>query len=478
MNILYVAGEAAPFAVSGGLGDVMGALPQAVKKTLHKDDDVSVILPLYSSISQENRAKMKFVTEFWFYHSWRNVYCGVYTLKFGGVDYFFIDNEYYFKRSSLYGAYDDGERFAYFSHAVMEFILRENRVPDILHANDWQAALTVVYAKQKYAGSPQLYGMKTVFTIHNIEYQGKFGKEILGDVFDLDHRSLPTLEFQGCLNLLKGAMVCADEVTTVSPNYAQELQNDFFAFGLQDIVRMCSGKMSGIVNGIDTVVFSSKGDGIVAPFGIRDLAEGKVKNKTALQEELGLPVRADVPLVAMVSRLTDGKGISLVLHIMDELLSTEDVQLVILGTGDKMYENALADIACRYGDKARVLLKFDRALSKRMYASADIFLMPSKSEPCGLAQMIACSYATLPLVRGVGGLYDTIIPYGAENANGFVFYNFNAHDMYFKLKDALALYRDDPETWNELRKNALRTDFTWKKSAVKYLELYTKLHAE
>ncbi len=475
MKILYVAGEAAPFAVSGGLGDVMGALPKTLKKSLGKDGEVGVILPLYASISPEYREKMKMVTEFWFYHSWRNSYCGVYTLKLAGVDYYFIDNEYYFKRNSLYGAFDDGERFAFFSHAVMEFILRTDRVPDILHANDWQAALTVVYAKLKYAGSPQLYGMKTVFTIHNIEYQGKFGLDILGDVFDIDSRDTGVLEYKGCINLLKGAMMCADEVTTVSPNYAKELQNDFFAFGLQDIVRMCSGKMSGIVNGIDNTLFSSKGDDIACPFGVRDFKEGKQKNKEDLQKTLGLPVRPDVPLVAMVSRLTDGKGISLVLHVLDELLSTENVQFVVLGTGDKIYEDALSGIAGRYGNSARVLLKFDRALSKKIYASADIFLMPSKSEPCGLAQMIACAYGTLPLVRGVGGLYDTIIPYGEDHANGFVFYNFNAHDMYFKLKDALNLYRDEPDEWLELCKNALRTDFTWKKSADIYLELYNKL---
>ena len=477
MRILYVAGEAAPFAVSGGLGDVMGALPKTVKKIQGKDAVVSVILPLYASVLPVYREKMKKVAEFWFYHSWRNAYCGVFQLQKDGVEYYFIDNEYYFKRGNLYGDFDDGERFAYFSHAVMEFILRTDRVPDILHANDWQAALTVVYARTKYKDSPALRGMKTVFTIHNIEYQGKFGLDILGDIFDLDRQYQGILEYHGCLNLLKGAMVTADEITTVSPHYAEELKNDFFAFGLQDIVRMCSGKMTGVLNGIDTTLFSSKGKDIPCSFGLSDLAEGKAKNKAALQEKLGLPVKPDTPLVVMITRLTDGKGISLVLHILDELLQ-EDVQFVVLGTGDRVYEEALSGICGRHGDKARAEIRFDRQLSKEMYAGADIFLMPSKSEPCGLAQMIACAYATVPLVRSVGGLYDTIHPYGCANANGFVFGNFNAHDMFFTLKDALALYRQDKNAWDALRRNAYRTDFTWKHSANRYLEIYKNLLAK
>lgn len=473
MKILYVASEAAPFAVSGGLGDVMGALPKTVKRLGGKEATVGVILPLYATIGDAYREKMKKVDEFNFYHSWRNAYCGVYLLKKDGVSYYFIDNEYYFKRASLYGDFDDGERFAYFSHAVIEFIIRSGNVPDVLHANDWQSALTVVYAKLKYASCDAPRGMKTMFTIHNIEYQGKYGIDILGDIFDLDSAHLNVMEYNGCLNLLKGAMICADRVSTVSPHYASELREAFFAFGLQEIVKMCSGKMTGVINGIDVAEFTPKKTDITFSFGLSDLADGKAKNKMALQEELSLPVRADVPMIVMITRLTEGKGIDLVLHVFEELLQ-EDVQFVLLGTGDKKYERIFSDIACRYGDKARALIKFDRALSKRMYASADIFLMPSKSEPCGLAQMIACSYGTVPVVRGVGGLYDTIIPHGEKNANGFVFYNFNAHDMLFRLKDALSLYKDTA-AWDTLRRSAMKTDFTWKRSAKQYMEIYAEL---
>ena len=477
MRILYVASEAAPFAASGGLGDVMGALPKSVKRILGKDSEVGVILPLYSSIKPEYRAKMKKITEFWFHHSWRNAYCGVFLLTEAGVNYYFIDNEYYFKRDSFYGAFDDGERFAYFSHAVIEFILHENKVPQILHANDWQSALSVIYSKLKYADNPMLFGMKTVFTIHNIEYQGKYGEEVMGDLFDLDTKYTSVLEYDGCLNLLKGAMVCADSVTTVSPNYRNELRRDFFAFGLHNVVAMCENKMSGVINGIDTKAFSPSSEDIAFPYTLKTLAEGKNKNKEALQKELSLPVRADVPVIAMVTRLTEGKGVDLVIRVFEEILSL-DVQFILLGTGDARYERIFSDISARHGDKARALIKFDRRLSKQIYAAADIFLMPSKSEPCGLAQMIACSYGTVPLVRNVGGLHDSIRPYGEENANGFRFDNFNAHDMLFTLKDALHLYYDAPKEWDVLRRSAMRSDFRWKNSAEEYLKIYAQLCGE
>lgn len=474
MNILYVTGEAAPYAASGGLGDVMGALPKSVKKLLGKESNVGVILPLYATVSNAHREKMEKISEFWFYHSWRNSYCAVYRLQDNGVNYYFVDNEYYFKRGNLYGDFDDGERFAYFSHAVLEFILHANLVPDIFHANDWQAALSVVYAKLKYGDNPMLSRMKTVFTIHNIEYQGKFGTEVIGDLFDLSPQHTSVLEYDGCLNLLKGAMICADRVTTVSPNYKDELRNDFFAFGLQYVVQMCAPKMDGVINGIDTTAFSSKNTDIPVTYSLRDIARGKGENKALLQEELGLPVRSDLPLIVMITRLTEGKGVDLVLHVFEEMLSL-DVQFVLLGTGDKKYEQIFSDLASRNSDRARALIKFDRVLSKRMYAAADIFLMPSKSEPCGLAQMIACSYGTVPVVRNVGGLHDSIIPYGEENANGFRFDNFNAHDLLFTVKDAVRLYRNDPKGWDLLRRSAMRSDFRWTRSAEKYIEIYAHI---
>ena len=474
MNILYVASEVAPFAVSGGLGDVMGALPQTIKSELSDEDSVAVILPLYSSISEVWRSRMELVYEFGFMYGWRRSYCGIKRISLNGVDYYFVDNEQYFMRDSLYGQWDDGERFAYFSRAVIEFILRSQTKFDILHANDWQTALTVVYAKTRFANEDQIKGMKTVYTIHNIEYQGKYDRYILGDIFDLDVHYLHYLEFDGCLNLMKGAIECADLVTTVSPNYAQELKDAYFAFGLNNIIRANESKLTGIVNGIDTSLFSPMHDkDIACAFNLVTVKKGKAKNKIELQKELELDVRADVPLIVMITRLTAGKGIDLVLHIFDELMQ-HDLQFVLLGSGDAGYERIFAEVCSRYPGKAKALIKFDRALSKRMYASADLFLMPSKSEPCGVAQMMACSYGTLPVVRRVGGLADTIVPYPMENSNGFGFSHFNAHELLFTIKDALNLYQN-PSEWKKMVKRAMKTDFSCEKSAKIYLQTYNKI---
>ena len=474
VNILYVTSEAAPFSASGGLGDVMGALPQAVTSA-SPEDHVSVILPYYKNkVPEALKKDFKFVTEFRFRYVWREAYAGIYSAEYGGVTYYFVDNEQYFVRSNYYGEFDDGERFAYFSMAVVEYMLRMEKMPDVLHANDWQTALTVVYLRTKYARVEQLRSVKTVYTIHNIEYQGKFDPAILGDIFGLDDVYRQVVEYDGCVNLMKGAIVVADRVTTVSPNYACELRQAYFAFGLQHVINANGHKLSGIINGIDTVYFSpDKGGDIAYPYSLSDVWEGKAKNKAALQNELGFRVKRDVPLVVMITRLARAKGVDLLTCILDELLGA-DMQFVILGTGDADYEKALTEIAERHPDKMRALIKFDRALSKRLYASADIFLMPSRTEPCGLAQMIACSYGTIPVVRAVGGLYDTIIPYGQEGANGFVFNNYNAHELLFRTKDALSLYRN-PDEWGKLIAGAMKTDFTWDCSARKYLSLYRGL---
>ena len=474
MNILYVASEVSPFAVSGGLGDVMGALPKTIKNKLSKNDHVAVILPLYSSISLAFREQMEIVYEFDFMYGWRRTYCGIHKLQIDGVEYYFFDNEQYFMRDSLYGQWDDGERFAYFCRSVIEFLLRHEKF-DILHANDWQTALAVIYAKTRFATEEKIVGMKTVYTIHNIEYQGKFDRYILGDIFDLDSQYLHLLEFDGCINLMKGAIECADLVTTVSPNYAEELKDPYFAFGLSEIIKSNSYKMIGIVNGIDKKLYSPMtDDSLATPYRIKTVKKGKEANKMALQQELGLEVRADVPLMVMITRLTRGKGVDLLLHVFDELMQ-EDVQFVLLGTGDEKYEKLFTDVCARYPDRAKALIKFDRALSKRMYASADLFLMPSKSEPCGLAQMMACSYGALPVVRRVGGLADTIIPYPCDEANGFGFRHFNAHELLFTVKDAIQLYFTEKAEWKEMVKTAMKTDFTWDKSAAIYLETYTNI---
>ncbi len=470
MKLLYVTSEAAPFAASGGLGDVMGALPPEMKR-VSPTDDVRVILPYYKKKMAEKYASaLKKVLEFHFSYGWRTAYCAVYSLDFQGVVYYFVDNEQYFDRPNLYGQFDDGERFAYFSLAVLEFLIRSDFRPDVLHANDWQTALTVVYLKTKFRAVGQLSGIRTVFTIHNIEYQGKYDLSILGDIFALDYAFTGIVEYDGCINLMKGAIVCADRVTTVSPNYAGEIRQAFFAYGLQHIINLYGYKLSGIINGIDTAYFSpSTGGDIPFPYDAASVAEGKRKNRAALCAELGLDDDPSAPLVAMITRLTHGKGVDLLLHIFDEMMA-ENVRFVLLGTGDAEYERLFSELCSRYPGKAKAEIRFDRSLSKRIYAAADVFLMPSKSEPCGLAQMIACAYGTVPIVRAVGGLYDTIKP----EVNGFVFKNFNAHELLYRIKDAVSLYRSE-DGWSALRKGAMSSDFTWSSSAVRYGELYRQL---
>ncbi len=471
MKILYVTSEANPFAASGGLGDVLGALPAAISS---EGAEVSVIMPLYSTMKPIYKESLIKVADISFHLSWRNTGASIYKTEKSGLTYFFVENHYYFDRSRLYGEYDDGERFAFFSMAVLEFIKQTANIPDIIHANDWQTALTVVYLKTLYSKDKLLSDIKTVYTVHNIEYQGKYDPYILGDVFSLDQSYYPTLEFNGCINLMKGAIVSSDYVTTVSPNYAYELRHEFFAFGLSRIIESVSDKMCGVINGIDYSYFSPVSDeDIFKTYTLRSRKSGKAANKAALQKALALPEKPDVPMIAMITRLAAGKGIDLVLAVIDELL-LEDVQFVILGTGESKYEEAFLALERKNPEKMRALIKFDRALSKKIYASADIFLMPSKSEPCGLAQMIACSYGTIPVVRSVGGLYDSIKPYGEENSNGFRFDNYNAHDMLFAIKKATALYSDKNE-WAALTGRAMSSDFTWKRSAEKYLEIYEKL---
>lgn len=471
MKILYVTSEANPYAASGGLGDVLGALPITVAAD-NPDAEVSVILPLYGTMKEEYRAKLSKVCDISFKYSWRDSGASVYSIKNGKVTYYFIEHHYYFDRGRLYGEYDDAERFAYFSLAVVEFMIQTGNIPDILHANDWQSALSVVYLKTKFSCMPELSKVKTVFTIHNIEYQGKFSRDILGDIFALDGFG-NVVEYDGCINLMKGALTVSDFITTVSPNYAYELHHDFFAFGLAEVVNSVSAKMVGVINGIDYSYFSpEKGGDIYASYTARTVKSGKKKNKLAFQREVGLPESESTPLVVMITRLASQKGIDLVARIIDELLN-EDIQFVILGTGEPEYEQFFNEVEKRHNN-FKALIKFDRVISKKMYAAADIFVMPSKSEPCGLAQMIACSYGTIPVVRAVGGLYDSIKPYGTEGENGFTFNNYNAHELLFTVKRALDLYRSK-DKWNELVSKAKNSDFTWNTSAKKYMRIYNKL---
>lgn len=470
MKILYVGGEALPYASTGGLGDVLGSLPAALK-AYSPEDDVRMVMPLHSKISPAWREKMTKIGEFTVQLAWRCQYCGVWMLEKDGVTVYFIDNEYYFKRSRLYGEYDDGERYAYFSLAVMEMMEKINFIPDILHANDWQAALTVLYSKIRYPH----YGIKTVYTIHNIEYQGIYGKDIMSEVFALPDSSMSLMEFDGCVNLTKGAIVACDRLTTVSQRYSEELRSAYFAAGLESILGENAYKSCGIVNGIDIAYYDPMNDpDMIGPkFGAQyKLFSNKLLNKTALQAKLGLPVDETIPMIAMITRLVSHKGVDLVKHVIDQVLG-DNVQLVVLGTGNEEFENFFTYLEGRYPDKVRALIRFDKKLSKQIYAAADLFLMPSKSEPCGLSQMIASRYAAIPIVRETGGLYDTIKAYNPETGegNGITFYAYNAHEMLSAIRRALDIWRDEA-TRKKLIRNVVNVDFSWNASAKKYAELY------
>ncbi len=473
MKILFVGAEALPFASTGGLGDVMGSLPAA----LAAEDptlDVRAVMPLYSKIGNTYREQMTKVAEFAVCLSWRQQYCGVWKLVKDNVIWYFIDNEYYFARDTLYGQYDDGERFAYFSMAVLEMMSHIRFYPDVLHANDWQTAMSVVYLRRKY----RYDSIRTVYTIHNIEYQGIYGREILGDVFSMPYEDMGILDFNGCINLTKGAIVCCDKLTTVSQKYSEEIKTPYFAHGLDGIISAYSYKTCGIVNGIDYNYYDPKNDPAMLAAGYsatyRTFA-GKSENKAELQKLLSLPVRDDVPLMSMITRLASHKGLDLVRAVLEEYLQG-DVQFVVLGTGEREYEDFFRMLQYKYPNKVCACIEFDKQLAKRIYAGSDIFLMPSKSEPCGLSQMIASRYGTVPVVRETGGLYDTIKPYNPESGegNGVTFVTYNAHDMLDAMRRATDMFYQK-DIWKKLVKNAMNADFTWSASAKKYMELYSSL---
>ena len=453
---------------SGGLGDVAGSLPKALRKRLV---GCRVVMPLYSGIKQELRDRMQFITHITVPVSWRRQYCGIFEAKIDGVIFYFIDNEYYFKRDGIYGHYDDAERFAFFSRAVLEIIPHIDFKPDIIHTNDWQTALVPVYYSTMYANREGYEGIKNIFTIHNIQYQGVYGKEILSDVFGLGEQHEQLLDFGGTLNLMKGAIECADVVTTVSPTYAEEILDPWFSHGLDPILRERQYKLHGILNGIDTDIYNPETDkAITKNFSAKDPA-GKKEDKADLQREFSLPVRDDVPIIGMVSRLVSHKGLDLVKAVLDELLSTTDVQLVVLGTGDWEYENFFREIEARYPGKVGLRIAFIPDLARKIYAGCDMFLMPSKSEPCGLSQMLALRYGTLPIVRETGGLKDSITDSGDGKGNGFTFKSYNAHDMLDAIRRSLGAY-SDKKYWASLVERALECDNSWGRSARAYMRLY------
>ena len=472
MKVLFATSEASPFIRTGGLGDVMGALPQALGKL---GVETAVVLPLYSDMKSEYRNSLKYIGNTTVFLGWRQQYAGVFMSRVNDVDYYFIDNEYYFKRNGIYGHFDDGERFAFFSKAVLETMQVTGFYPDVLQCNDWQTGLTPLYLNCFYRLVDGYKTMKTVMTIHNIEFQGRMDKYVIDNVFSIPRAFYQVAEYKGDANMLKAGIEAANKVVTVSPTYAKEILDPYFAYGLDGILNARSFKLTGIVNGIDTDLYNPKTDkALFANFDYKSFKK-KAENKKGLQELLGLPV-SDRPLIGMVTRLTPQKGIDLVLNVIREILSM-DLQLVILGTGDGKYENALREIGKQFPTKLATAIYFSGDIASKIYGASDMFLMPSKYEPCGLSQMIAMRYGSVPIVRETGGLRDTVPAFDPTTGKGlgFTFKTYNAHDMLGAIRRAVEAYYN-PELWQKgVVKNAMAADFSWKRSAEDYLNLYKSI---
>lgn len=481
MQIVFASAECAPFVKTGGLGDVAGSLPAALVRA---GAEVIVMVPKYATIKDEYKAQMEHFSDFYVSLGWRNEYCGLEKLEHDGVTYMFIDNERYFARDYPYGFFDDGERFAFFSKAITESLqhLPVGFECDILHCNDWQTALAPVFLREFYQGLPLYERVKTVFSIHNVAFQGQFSDTVMEDILGVAHipAAASQLRCDACsINYMLGALRYADAITTVSPTYANEIQTPEFGEGLDGVLRERSYALQGILNGIDVAGFDPATDKRIAANYTVDDRAGKAVCKAKLQEELGLEVRDDRPLMVMVTRLTRQKGMDLVMYALDRILSG-GVQVAVLGTGDRDYEDGLRYFQDKYPGTMAARIEFDPALSQRMYAAADMFLMPSKFEPCGLSQIIAMRYGTLPIVRETGGLKDTVIPYNefTGEGTGFSFSNFNGDEMGDAVFRAARLFWDNREAWNQLVTQAMSQDFSWTRSADKYLDLYFFMHPE
>lgn len=481
MQIVFASAECAPFVKTGGLGDVAGSLPAALVRA---GAEVIVMVPKYATIKDEYKAQMEHFSDFYVSLGWRNEYCGLEKLEHDGVTYMFVDNERYFARDYPYGFFDDGERFAFFSKAITESLqhLPADFECDILHCNDWQTALAPVFLREFYQGLPLYDRAKTVFSIHNVAFQGQFSDTVMEDILGVAHipAAATQLRCDACsINYMLGALHYADAITTVSPTYASEIQTPEFGEGLDGVLRERSYALQGILNGIDVAAFDPATDKRIAANYTVDDRSGKAVCKAKLQEELGLEVRDDRPLMVMVTRLTRQKGMDLVMYALDRILSG-GVQVAVLGTGDRDYEDGLRYFQDKYPGTMAARIEFDPALSQRMYAAADMFLMPSKFEPCGLSQIIAMRYGTLPIVRETGGLKDTVIPYNefTGEGTGFSFTNFNGDEMGDAVFRAARLFWDNREAWNQLVTQAMSQDFSWTRSADKYLDLYFFMHPE
>ena len=475
MKILYATSEAVPFCKTGGLADVAGSLPPALAA---EGAEIAVVLPLYQRVKERFGDQLKFECYDYVDLAWRHSYCGLFSLEREGVTWYFLDNEQYFRRPELYGYMDDGERFGFFSRAVVRMLGHFKFWPDVIHCNDWQTALVPIYLKDDGVREDRLRSIKTTLTIHNIEYQGRYGKETLGDLFGLDHGWADdgTILMDGDVNLLKGAILCADAVNAVSPTYANELKMSYFAHRLENVMRQCGYKLSGVLNGIDLKRYDPAADSHITANYSKDDMAGKSADKAALQRMMGLREEPYTPIVAIVSRLVSHKGLDLICEVLHDMMELP-LQLVILGKGDRKYEDFFGWAAQQYPGRMAVRLDYNEDLSMAIYAGADLFLMPSKSEPCGLSQMIAMRYGTVPIVRETGGLKDTVQPYEAwrDDGNGFTFANYASGDMLYVIREAVYLYKDYPDAFARLRSRAMESDFSWKRSAGEYLHIYSNI---
>ncbi|MFT8310716.1 MAG: glycogen synthase GlgA [Sporolactobacillus sp.] len=473
MNVLFAASECVPFIKTGGLGDVVGALPKALKR---EDVHVSVVLPKYQDLNPVYLKQMTYMKYIFIPVGWRNQYCGIFHLEQSGIHYYFLDNEYYFGRTGCYGYDDDGERFAFFSRAVLEILPHLFDKPDVIHCHDWQTGPISVLLDAHFRTQMFYKDIRTVFTIHNLRYQGIFSKSVLSDLLDLDFSYFHKdgLEFYDNVSYMKAGLAYSDFLTTVSRTYAREIQMPYYGEKLDGFLRWRSGKLRGIVNGIDHESYDPKTDKqLFANYG---QAEGKRVNKTELQKRLNLNVDSEIPMIAMITRLTGQKGIDLVLRVFHEIMQF-DVQFVLLGTGERGDEDAFRWLAEQYPDTVSSNIFFDDGLARKIYAGSDLFLMPSNFEPCGIGQMLAMRYGSLPIVRETGGLKDTVLPYNefTGEGNGFSFTNYNAHDMLYTVERAVRLFKDQQLKFHQLANRAMHLDFGWSQSAKEYILLYQKL---
>ncbi len=475
MKVLFVASEAYPFIKTGGLGDVAYALPKALRKI---GIDARVIIPKYSNIPLNFKNCMETVASFDVTVGWRNQYCGLQYLSYDGIPYYFVDNEDYFKRPEIYGYYDDGERFSYFSKAILESIkYMGDFTPDVIHCNDWHCGMVPALLKENYSEDSQYEKIRSVFTIHNLKYQGVFSKEILGDLLNLDYKYYTdeTLKFYDAVSFMKGGIVFADAVTTVSKTYAEEIQTPFYGEALHGLLTSKSENLHGIVNGIDYELYDPKVDKkILFNYNVKSRDE-KIKNKLQLQEKLCFTVNKDIPMIGIVTRLVAQKGLDLIVDKLQELLSLP-IQIVLLGNGDKYYEDIFQHYASIYPSRISTNIVFDEILAQQIYAGSDMFLMPSLFEPCGIGQLIALKYGSIPIVRETGGLKDTIIPYNkyTGNGNGFSFTNYSSDELLAAINRALDLYKDK-DSWDKLVQSAMISNNSWENSAKNYVDLYSNL---